>query len=153
MTSDTTTTRPRADHERPCFCDSCSLCTVGDLIQERGALLDAALLDGTYTAGYERRLAEELIEGIPVGSRAQVLEHMLTWDHLEPRVMVVDCLLDECDQRSYDVLTQMGEILLAAIHDQGSEGHALRVVVENEICSTQKLIAFDRSERAAGHRA
>ncbi len=46
---------------------------------------------------------------------------MLTWDHLQPRVMNVDCLLNECDERSYKALDEMSAILLGAIRAQGAK--------------------------------
>lgn len=138
-----------AGHQQPCFCDGCWFASMDGLVHERAKLYDAAILDGRDSGDLARGLAEELIEGIPVASRAQVLEFMLTWEHLSPRVMGVDCLLDETDQRSYGTLTKLAEILLAAIHEQGCEGRALRILVENEICGRRKLVAFERQEHAA----
>jgi hypothetical protein len=120
-------------HQQPCFCDLCWLTTVSDLIGERAVILQAALTDRLYTDGMEREMADDLIAAIPSGLRLTVLAHMLTWDHLQPRVMNVDCLLDECDERSYAALDQMGAVLLAAIQVQGAEGHALKVLIVNEI--------------------
>jgi hypothetical protein len=120
-------------HQQPCFCDRCWYCTICDLIGERAVLLQAALADRLYTNGLERDMADQIIAAIPGARRLDVLTHMLTWDHLQPRVMNVDCLLDECDDRSYKALEEMSAILLAAIRAQGGEGHALRGLIVNEI--------------------
>jgi hypothetical protein len=143
MTTTTTTTQDTG-HESPCFCDRCGPTAVMDLIDERAKLLDVALADRTYTDGYERELAEELIAGIPVADRVRVLEFMVTWEHLQPRVMTVDCLLDECDDRTYKALEAMAAILLAAIRAQGTEGISLYVLVRNEILGGQKLMEARR---------
>ena len=132
------TTAPTEDwrtHQQPCFCDHCWLTTISDLIGDRAVILQAALADRLYTDGLEREMADEIIAAIPAARRLCVLEYMLTWDHLYPRVMGVDCLLDECDERSYRALEKMGAALLAAIRDQGEEGRALRTLITNEICS------------------
>lgn len=133
MTS-TTTETGAGQHERPCYCEVCMLTTLSDLIDERGKLLDGAFLDGLYTTSFERQLAEELIAAIPASRRAAVLEQMLEWDHLCPRVMIVDCLLDDCETSSYEVFAELARILHDAIHAQGAEGSALRILVENQIC-------------------
>jgi hypothetical protein len=133
-------TTGESQHDRPCFCESCIDMTLEDLIDERAALLKAAFDDRQYEPWLETRLAEELIAAIPVASRAVALELMVTWDHLMPRVVAVDCLLDECDSRSYAAVTDMAAILLAAIHAQNGEGHALQTVVVNEICRRRGLL-------------
>ena len=120
-------------HQQPCFCDLCWLTVISDLIGERAVILQAALTDRLYTDGMEGEMADDLIAAIPAGLRLTVLTHMLTWDHLQPRVVNVDCLLDETDDRSYEALEQMGAVLLAAIQAQGAEGHALRLLIVNEI--------------------
>lgn len=119
--------------QQPCFCDDCWHNTVDNLVDDRAALLRAALEDRLYEDGFERSLAEEIISAIPVTRRLDVLRAMLTWDHLTPRVMMVDCLLDETDERSYKAVEDMSAVLLAAIRDQRAEGTALRVLVTNEI--------------------
>jgi hypothetical protein len=121
-------------HQRPCFCDRCWCTTLIDLTGERAELLQAALKDRLYSDGMERDMADEIIAAIPVALRLEVLTHMLTWDHLQPRVMNVDCLLDETDESSYEVLEKMSAILLAGIQAQGSEGAALRILITNRIC-------------------
>jgi hypothetical protein len=131
MTS--TTTKTWQEHEQPCFCGGCLYLTVDNLIVERAAMLQAALDGRADTLKSRRELAEELIAAIPAAIRDDVLEHMLEWDHLSPRVMVVDCLLDECDSRSYDALHEMTRILLAAIHAQDAAPDALRILITNEI--------------------
>jgi hypothetical protein len=137
-----TETRRPVDHESPCFCDVCLIATIDELIQERAKILDATLRDGRDCSS--RDLADELIAAIPVSRRGAVLEHMLQWDHLSPRVMTVDCLLNECDDRSYEALAKMSAILLDAIHAQGAEGRALRIVVTNEIRLQQDLLVAGR---------
>src|ERR1700733_13924021 len=94
----------RRDCERPCFCEDHAGPTVFDLLDDQAALLDAALRDRTYQEGDERHLAEELIAGIPVRARQAVLAQVIELDHLSPRVMGVDCLLDETDERSYETV-------------------------------------------------
>jgi hypothetical protein len=136
----TVTHLTRAGHERPCFCDTCLLATLGELLDQQAALLHAALTDRVYTDGFERQLAENLIAAIPAAQRGNALEHMLEFDHLMPRVMAVDCLLDECDTRSYEALSQMSRILLAEIHAQDAAPRALRVLVTKEICELQELM-------------
>jgi hypothetical protein len=131
----TTATEDWQTHQQPCFCDRCWLAAISDLIGDRAVILQAALADRLYTDGLEQDMADEIIAVIPPGLRLEVLDHMLTWDHLYPRVMGVDCLLDECDERSYKALNEMGAALLAAIRDQGGEGRALRELITNEICS------------------
>jgi hypothetical protein len=137
----------RAAHERPCFCGDCAGATVSDLLDELAAILDAMLRDGVCTEDTDRRLAEELITGIPLEARQAVLAQMIEVDHLWPRVMNVDCLLDECDERSYRAVAQMAAVLMAAIHEQHAEGGALLVVVTNEIVHRQELLAFGREEQ------
>jgi hypothetical protein len=121
-------------HQQPCFCDRCWLTTISDLIGERAVLLQAALADGLYADGLECSLADEIIAAIPAALRLEVLTHMLTWDHLNPRLMTVDCLLDECDEGSYKAQDEMTAVLLAAIRAQGGEGRALRELIVNQIC-------------------
>jgi hypothetical protein len=90
--------------------------TLGELLDQQAGLLHAALADRVYTDGFERQLAENLIAAIPAAKRGEVLEHMLEWDHLMPRVMAVDCLLDETDDRSYEAVllrTGIGRVRLA----------------------------------------
>jgi hypothetical protein len=140
MTS--TTTEITQTHDRPCFCDRCLPCTIYDQIDERAKLLRAALDDRLYADGFERTLADTLIDAIPVTSRPRVLEFTLEWDHLSPRVMAVDCLLDETDQRSYDALRQMADILLDAIYAQDAAPHALRRLITNEICERARLLSL-----------
>jgi hypothetical protein len=136
-------------HQQPCFCDLCWLTTVSDLIGERAVILQAALTDRLYTDGMEREMADDLIAAIPSGLRLAVLTHMLTWDHLQPRVVNVDCLLNECDERSYEALNQMGAVLLAAIQAQGAEGHALRILIVNEITNPVTAQCHTRSASRA----
>lgn len=121
-------------HQQPCFCDRCWCTTLMDLIGERAVLLQAALRDRLYSDGMERDMADEIIAAIPAARRLEVLTHMLTWDHLQPRVVNVDCLLDECSESSYEALEKMSAILLAEIQAQGNEGAALRILVTKEIC-------------------
>lgn len=139
MTETTAETRPQ-EHEQPCFCNCCLPLALSNLIDERAKLLQAALDDRLYTPGFERDLADELIAAIPAASRGAALEFMLEWHHLEPRVMVVDCLLDECDSRSYEALHEMTRVLLDAIHAQGDAPHALRRLVINAICTERELV-------------
>lgn len=122
-------------HQQPCFCDHCWPVTIEGLIGERAVILQAALADRLYADGLESGMADEIIAAIPPARRLDVLTYMLTWDHLHPRVMAVDCLLDECDTRSYKALEEMAAILLAAIRAQGGEGGALRGLIVNEICN------------------
>ena len=121
-------------HQQPCFCDRCWLTTILDLIGERAVLLQAALADRLYTDGLERDMADEIIAAIPSARRLDVLEYMVTWENLQPRVINVKCLLSECDERSYKALEEMGATLLAAIRAQGREGIALRELITSEIC-------------------
>jgi hypothetical protein len=133
-----TPTTPTAEdwrsHQQPCFCDRCWCTTLMDLIGERAVLLQGALKDRLYADGMERDMADEVIAAIPAAQRLEVLTHMLTWDHLMPRVVNVDCLLNECEESSYKALEEMGAILLAEIRAQGREGTALRILVTKEIC-------------------
>jgi hypothetical protein len=115
--------------------------TIGELLDQQAGLLHAALADHVYTDGFERQLAENLIAAIPATKRGEVLEHMLEWDHLMPRVMAVDCLLDECAPRSYEALSGMSRILLAEIHAQDRAPYALQSLVIKEICELEKLIS------------
>jgi hypothetical protein len=108
------------------------------LTGERAALLRAALADRLYADGMEQYMADEIIAAIPVGRRLDILAHMLAWDHLMPRVMNVDCLLNECDEQSYKTLEEMSATLLAAIRAQGREGIALRELIVNGICNPAK---------------
>ena len=137
------------DHDRPCFCDYCFCTTMQDLVDERGRLLDASLRDGLYVPGDEVSLAEEIISAIPAARHRAVLEYMVTWEHLSPRVMAVDCLLDECDSRSYKALEEMAGILLAAIDAQDAAPRALRVLVTNAIVQEQKMTPLRRQLEAS----
>jgi hypothetical protein len=142
MTEPTTRTRhkrPGADHERPCFCELCLGITALELLDQQAALLHAALADDLYSQGFERELADNLIGAIPSVRRDAALS-LMVHDHLEPRVMAVDCLLDECDERSYAAAKAMADILLAVIHDQDNAPRALRVLVTNEICERQQIM-------------
>lgn len=139
-----------AGHERPCWCQACLGITLWELHDACAIMLDAALRERAYVPGFERELAAELIHGIPSDRRNAALE-MLVYDHLSPRVHSVDCLLDETDERSYAAVSEMSDILLAAIHAQDDAPGALRVLVVNEICKRQELLADDRrvmAERA-----
>ena len=130
-----------AGHEHPCFCDTCLLPTLGELLDQQAGLLHAALADHVYTDGFERQLAENLIAAIPAAQRGEVLEHTLEYGHLMPRVMAVDCLLDETDDRSYRALREMTKILLDAIYAQDDAPGALRCLITNQICELEKLIS------------
>ena len=128
----TTTTETWQKHERPCFCDTCLPCTLYDQLGERAKLLWAALTDRLYADGFEQILAEELIAAIPGASRAKALE-VMAYDHISPRIHSVDCLLDETDVRSYQVVSEMSRILLDAIYEQDAAPRALRILIVNEI--------------------
>lgn len=130
----------RQEHERPCFCDTCLMCTIDTQLDERAKLLWAALTDRLYADAFERRLAEELIDAIPVTSRPRVLEAMLQWHHLSPHVMAVECLLDETDDRSYHALDEMSRILLDAIYEQDAAPRALRILIVNDICERSRYL-------------
>jgi hypothetical protein len=138
----TATAETGRKHELPCFCDTCLPTTVYDQLDERAKLLRDALDDRLYTDGFERVLAETLIDAIPAAGRPRVLEFMLEWEHLMPRVMAVDCLLDECDTRSYEALSEMSRILLAEIYAQDAAPRALRLLVTKEICELERLIGL-----------
>jgi hypothetical protein len=131
-----------AGHERPCFCDTCLMCTVLELLDQQAGLLHAALADRLYQDGFERGLAENLIAAIPAGQCGKALEG-LVHNHLQPRVTGVDCLLDECEERSYETVSEMSRILLTEIHAQDAAPRALRVLVTKEICEIEKLIRFE----------
>jgi hypothetical protein len=139
----------RASHGRPCFCGHCLGPTLWELLDERAAILGAAFDDRLYADGMERDLADELIHGIPAGDRAAVLRVMAR-DHIEPRVMAVDCLLNECDQRSYDAAAQMADILVAAIWDQDNGPVALRILVEKEIREREAIYRRIDAARQVG---
>lgn len=130
-----------AGHERPCFCEACIGATLLELLDERAGLLQNALSDQRYTPGLERELAEDLIAGIPAARRGAALE-ILAYHHIEPRVMAVDCLLDECDERSYAAARQMADTLMAAIWEQDAGPRALRVLVTAEICDRSEGLAL-----------
>ena len=131
--------KTHAGHERPCFCEACIGATLLELLDERATLLQDTFSDQRYVPGLERELAEELIAGIPAARRGAALE-ILAYDHIEPRVMAVDCLLDECDERSYAAARQMAGTLLAAIWEQDAGPSSLRILVASEICDRQKLV-------------
>lgn len=128
-----------AGHERPCFCEVCIGATLLELLDDRARLLQDAFSDQHYAPGLERELAEELIAGIPAARRGAALE-ILAYGHLEPRVMAVDCLLDECDERSYAAVHKMADIMISAIWEQEAGPRALRVLVTNEICDRQRPV-------------
>jgi hypothetical protein len=141
MTTKTATSyQAHAGHERPCFREGCIGATLLELLDERATLLQPALSDQRYVPGLERELAEELIAGIPAAHRRAALE-ILAYDHIEVRIMAVDCLLDECDERSYAAARQMADTPMAAIWEQDAGPRALRVLVTAQIC--------DRSERSS----
>ena len=149
--TETPVTPPSEDwrtHQQPCFCDRCWLTVLMDLIGERAALLQAAVKDRLYTDGMESDMAGEIIAAIPVARRLEVLTHMLTWDHLMPRVMNVDCLLGECEDGSYKALEEMGAILLSEIQAQGREGAALRTLITNEICDPILAVLYGDGMKA-----
>jgi hypothetical protein len=135
-------------HERPCFCDTCLGCTVLELLEQQAGLLHAALADRLYEDGFERHLAENLIAAIPAAQRGKVLEQVVH-DHLLLRVMAVDCLLDECDDRSYQAVSAMTRILVDEIHAQDAAPRALQILVTKEICELEKLIGFSESRAMA----
>jgi len=64
---------------------------------------------------------------------------MLEYDHLMPRVMAVDCLLDECATRSYEALSGM-----SASSSLGSmprtPRRALRILISKEMRELEELI-------------
>jgi hypothetical protein len=143
----TTAHLTRAGHERPCFCDTCLGCTVLELLDQQAGLLHAAIADGLYEDGFERQLAENLITAIPAAQRSNALEVMVH-DHLQPRILGVDCLLDECEDRSYGTVSAMSRILLDEIHAQDRAPYALMVLVTKEVCELEKLIEFAESRAA-----
>jgi hypothetical protein len=131
-TADSRTYR-RPGHDHPCWCERCLPCTLEELLDERAKILHAALLDRLYTPGLERTLAEELMHAMPAERRVDALAYMVTWCHINPRVMAVTCLLDECDQRSYAAAEAMAKVLLEAIHAQDNAPAALRILITGEI--------------------
>ncbi|MGH3218971.1 MAG: hypothetical protein ACRDPY_09735 [Streptosporangiaceae bacterium] len=145
----TTATEDWRTHQQPCFCDTCWLTTIMDLIGERAVLLQAALTDRLYTDGLERDMADEVITAIPSARRGDVLSHMLEWEHLQPRIMMVDYLLDECDERSYETLGKIAEMLLDMIYAQGREGAVLRLLITNEISDPITAKVHSESPRHA----
>jgi hypothetical protein len=136
-----------AGHERPCFCDTCLMCTVLELLDQQAALLHAALADRLYKEGFERDLVENLIAAIPAAQRGKALEGMV-YNHLMPRVTGIDCLLDECADRSYGTVSAMNRVLLDEIRAQDRAPSALMVLVTREICEIEKLIRFSESKAA-----
>jgi hypothetical protein len=138
-----------ASHERPCFCETCIGITLYDLLDERASLLYATIRDGMDREWLVRDIAEELIAGIPAPRRQAALE-ILVNDHLSPRVMNVDCLLDECDDRSYTAVAEMSRILLGAIAEQGNAPHALCAVIRARITKEAWLLEMDERIAASG---
>lgn len=128
-------------HDSPCWCETCLTCTLDDLLDERAKILQAAFLDRAYTPGLETSLAEEIMHAIPAGKRSAALDYLVTWEHLHPRVMAVDCLLDETDERSYATLDEMARLLLDAIHEQGRAPQALKHLLAAEIDRRRDLLA------------
>jgi hypothetical protein len=136
-------------HQQPCFCETCIMVTLYDLLDERASLMHATIRDGMDREWLDRDLAEELIAGIPAPRRQAALE-VLVSDHLSPRVMNVDCLLNECDERSYAAVADMSRVLLSAIAEQGNAPGALREIVRARLVSDCNLL--DWTTRMEAHR-
>jgi hypothetical protein len=126
-------------HDRPCWCDGCILITVDELLDNRARLLRGTLADRLYADGLETRMAGEIMHAIPAGKRADVLEHMVTWDHVYPHVTAVTCLLDETDDRTYKAVGEVSRVLLGAIRAQDRAPAALRILLTEEICARRRL--------------
>ena len=128
-------------HQKPCFCETCIMVTLYDLLDERASLMHATIRDGMDREWLDRDLAEELIAGIPVSRRQAALE-VLVSDHLSPRVMNVSCLLDECDEHSYTAVARMSRVLLDAIAEQDNAPGALREIVCARLISDCGLLEW-----------
>ena len=128
-------------HQQPCFCETCIMVTLYDLLDEGASLMHAKIRDRSDHEFLDRDLAEELIAGIPASRRQAVLD-ILVSDHLSPRVMNVDCLLDECDERSYAAVAEMSRVLLNAIAEQDNAPRALREIVRARLASDCRLLEW-----------
>lgn len=128
-------------HQQPCFCETCIMVTLYDLLDERASLMHAKIRDRDDHEFLDRELAEELIAGIPASRRQAALE-VLVCDHLSPRVMNVDCLLNECDERSYTAVAEMSRVLLAAIAEQDNAPGALREVIRARLVADCRLLEW-----------
>jgi hypothetical protein len=115
-----------------------------DLLDERAALLDAALTDGRYEEWFERKLARELIAGLSAGQRRGALE-ILVIDKMHGTI-AMGGLLSEEDQASYDIGETAARMVLTEITVQDREALTLEVLMRDEICERQRLIAFNRQE-------
>jgi hypothetical protein len=136
----TTTAKTRQEHEQPCLCGSCPPRTLFGLIRERAKLLDASLLDHSYSDGYERQLAEELIYAIPAGQRVQALAWAVGNLLFSPALDV----LDECSPGSYEAIQAMADTLLAEIRAQHNEPDALKQLMTDDIRRQQEFADLAR---------
>lgn len=103
-----------------------------------GPIDDAALalfhnMRTGYTFGYEAQLADEIIVGLTVQQRHNLLDLAVENKML---CLADGFILNECDQRSYDAVSTMAETLLDAIRARGQTRSASRSrnFVVSEIC-------------------
>lgn len=129
--------------------------TFDDHIDSGARSLARMLATGTYTAGIEHNLAtiavnSHINRSDPADIQAQALETILEEcvDAHVGEVIGTQCLIDECDETSYQAVAEMTKILLTTIRAQGRQQIAVDELVTHEIVRRSHWVTH---APAAGH--
>lgn len=115
-----------------------SAITIQDLIAQAGAKLADNMRAG-YDQGHERTLADWVFAQMAAaGLTADGVLDELVAAHLDSLIMV-DCLLDECNEGSYTTTRAMAGLLCAEIRRQGGQADAVRELVLDGIVAEVHL--------------
>lgn len=105
------------------------------LMEERATLLNMALDTGTYTDGYERTLADEIVRRLNATERGDAIDYFVHARLLD----LVTVLLDECATESYEVVQQAADIFTAAVHAEGDTHNVLHRLITTAIDTHARL--------------
>ena len=109
--------------------------TLEELIRQAAGELDEIIRDG-YREGCESELADDVIARLD--DRDKALRELMD-DHVGAMIAGL-CLLDECDNRTYDVQHRLALELYAAVVIQQNQDTALRELLAVAIESERALL-------------
>jgi hypothetical protein len=115
--------------------------TLDELIRLAAGELDEIIRDG-YREGCESELAADVITRLD--DRDKALRELLD-DHVGAMIAGL-CLLDECDNRTYDVQHRLALELYAAVVVQQNQDTALRELLAAAI-DAERTLLFTRPAR------